>query len=149
MPREPGTTISESRHHGVLVSTNRIEVFPDQPFDVRSGFRDAAENLTAASLRFDIANPHLEVMFFILAAPDEGGIHGDRDRWCRRRRPDRGTVGGAAPAFRVRRRKVLGSIPASTGSICSSRSAPTRYVIRADRCARSPVPVSSGNAMAN
>ena len=32
----------------------------------------------------------------------------------------------AAPAFRVWRRKVLGSIPASTGNICSSRSAPTR-----------------------
>ena len=54
---EPRTTIGESRQHGVLVSTNRIEVFPDQPFDVRPGLRDAAENLTAARLRFDIAYP--------------------------------------------------------------------------------------------
>jgi hypothetical protein len=42
----------------------------------------------------------------------------------------------AAPAFKVWRRKVLGSMPA--------------YVIRADRCAQSgSVPVSSGNATAN
>ena len=63
------------------------------------GFRDAAENLTATSLRFDIANPHLEVTFVVLAAPDEGGIHGNRDRRHHRRRPDRGTVDerGAVP----------------------------------------------------
>ena len=29
----------------------------------------------------------------VLAAPDEGGIHGDGDRRRHRRRPDRGTVG--------------------------------------------------------
>ena len=31
----------------------------------------------------------------------------------------------AAPAFRVWRRNVSGSVPASTGNICSSRSAAT------------------------
>src|SRR5882757_2719283 len=54
---ESGTTIGESRQHSVLDSTNRIEVLPDQPFDVCLGFRDAAENLTTTSLCFDIANP--------------------------------------------------------------------------------------------
>jgi hypothetical protein len=88
-----GTTIGEGGQHGVPVSANCIEVLPDQPFDVCPGFRDAAENLTATSLRFDIANPHLEVTFVVLAPPDEGRIHGDRDRRHLRRRPDRGTVG--------------------------------------------------------
>jgi hypothetical protein len=90
---ESGTTIGEGRQHGVLVSTNRVEVLSDQPFDVRPDFRDAAENLTAAGFRFDIANPHLEMTFLVLAAPDEGGIHGDRDRRHRGHRPDRGTPG--------------------------------------------------------
>jgi hypothetical protein len=105
-----GTTIGEGRQHGVPVSADRIEVLPDQRFDVRRGFRDAAENLTATSLRFDIANPHLEVTFVVLAAPDEGGVHGDRDRRHHRRRRDRGTVdergaslqGMAAQRLRIR-----------------------------------------------
>jgi hypothetical protein len=46
---QPGTTIGEGRQHGVLISTNRIEAFPDQPLDVRPCFRDAAENLTQLS----------------------------------------------------------------------------------------------------
>ena len=76
-----------------LGSADGVEVLPDQPFDVRLGFRDGAENLTATGFRFDIANPHLEVTLSVLAAPDEGGIQGDRDRRRRRFRPDRGTIG--------------------------------------------------------
>ena len=89
---QAGTTIGKGGQHGVLVPTNRIEMPPDQPFDVRPGFRNAAENLTATARRFNIANPHLEMTLVVLAAPDEGGLHGHRDRRCRCRRPDRGTV---------------------------------------------------------
>ena len=77
------------------------------PVGVCPGFRDAAENLTAAGFRFDIANPHLKTTFSNLA--------------LRRRVESTETViagaaaGGliaawsasAAPAFRVCRRKVL------------------------------------------
>ena len=86
---ESRTTIGEGRQRGVA---NRIEVLSDQPFDVCRGLRDAAENLTAAGVRFDIANRHLKPTFSVLAAPYEGGIHGDRDRRRRCRRPDRDTV---------------------------------------------------------
>jgi hypothetical protein len=56
-------------------------------------FATPPKNLTGAGFRFDIANPHLKPTLSILAAPYEGGIHGDRDRRRRCRRPDRGTVG--------------------------------------------------------
>jgi hypothetical protein len=67
---ESGTTIGESRQHGVLVSANRVEVVSDQPFDVRPDFRDAVENLTATGRRFDIAYPHLEMTLVVLARSD-------------------------------------------------------------------------------
>jgi hypothetical protein len=89
---ESRTTIGEGRQRGVAGAANRIEVVSDQPFDVCPGLRDAAENLTAASFRCDIVNPHLKSTFSVLAAPYEGGIHADRDRRRRCRRPDRGTV---------------------------------------------------------
>jgi hypothetical protein len=110
------TTIGEGRQHGVAGTANRIKVLSDQPFDVCPGLRDAAENLTAASFRFDIANPYIKATFSVLAAPYEGGIRSDRDRRRRCRGPDRGTVSKRAPAFRVWRRKVLESMPASTGN---------------------------------
>src|ERR1700722_4052863 len=58
---ESRTTIGEGSQHRVLVSTNRIEVLSDQPFEVCAGLRDGTENLPAAGFRFDIANPHLEL----------------------------------------------------------------------------------------
>jgi hypothetical protein len=134
---ESRTTIGEGRQRDVTGAANRVEVLSDQPFDVCPGLRDSAENLTAAGFRFDIANPHFKPTFSVLAAPYEGGSHGDRDR----RRAAGGLIAAqsasAAPAFRVWRRNVVGSLPVSTGNMCSSRSALTRYVIRADRCARS------------
>ncbi len=80
------TTIGDGRQRGVAGAANRIEFLPYQPFDVCPGYRDAAENLTAPRFRFDIANPHLKPTFSVLAAPDEGGIHGDPDRRRRCRR---------------------------------------------------------------
>jgi len=55
----------------------------------RVSFRDSAEDLSATGLRFDIANPHLQMALTILAAPDERGIQRDSDRRRRRFRPDR------------------------------------------------------------
>jgi hypothetical protein len=122
---ESGATIGEGRQHGVLVSTNRVEVLSDQPFNVRPGFRDGAENLTTAGFRFDIANPHLELTFAglaglmkvestvtVIAAPAAAGLIAARSV-------------SAAPTFRVWRRNVSGSGPASTGNVCFSRAAPT------------------------
>jgi hypothetical protein len=90
---ESWTTIGEGRQRGVAGAANRIEVLSDQPFNVCPSLRDGAENPTAAGFRFDIANPHLKPTFSVLAARYEGGIHSDRDRRHRCRRPDRGTVG--------------------------------------------------------
>jgi hypothetical protein len=80
------------RQRGVAGAANRIEALSDQPFDVCPSLRDTAKNLAAAGFRFDIANPHLKPMFSVLAALYEGGIHGDRDRRRRCRRPDRGSA---------------------------------------------------------
>jgi hypothetical protein len=52
--------------------------------------RDTAEDLSATGLRFDIANPHLQMAFPNFAIPDERGIQGDSDHRRRRFRPDRG-----------------------------------------------------------
>ena len=87
-PLPPRATIGKGRQRGVAGTANRIEVLSDQPFDVCPGFRDAAENLTAAGFRFDIANPYLKPAFSVLATPYEGGIHGDRDRRRRCLRPE-------------------------------------------------------------
>jgi hypothetical protein len=40
---------------------NGVEFAADQRFDSRIGFRDGAENQPATSLRFDIADPHLQM----------------------------------------------------------------------------------------
>jgi hypothetical protein len=51
------TTIGEGRQRGVAGSAGGVEAPADQRLDVRVGFRDGAENLSATGLRFDIANP--------------------------------------------------------------------------------------------
>jgi hypothetical protein len=97
-------------------AANRIEILSDQPFDVCPGFRDAAENLTAAGFRFDIVNLHLRLTFSVLrllmkvestltviVGTAAGGLIAARSV-------------SAAPTFRVWRRKVLGSMPTSTGN---------------------------------
>jgi hypothetical protein len=86
-----------------------VEVAADQHLDVRIGFGDGAENLSPTSLRFNIADPHLEMPLAVLAAADEGRIQSHRDRRCRRIRPHRGLIpklpadfqGVTAQSFRV------------------------------------------------
>jgi hypothetical protein len=69
-----------------------VGVPADQHFDVHVGSSDSAKNPAPTSLRSDIANPHLQVTFSVLATPDNGGIRGDRDHSRCRFRPDRGTI---------------------------------------------------------
>src|SRR5271157_1467012 len=80
---EPGTTIGESGQRGFFSSADSVEVSVDQHFDVRFRSGDGAENLPATGLRFDIADPHLEMPLPVLTTPDEGRIQGHHD--CRRR----------------------------------------------------------------
>ena len=81
------TPIGEGRQFGAFRSADSVEGPADQHFDVRVRSGDGAENLAATRLRFDIANPYLQVTFCVLATPDEGGIQSDRDRRRRRFRP--------------------------------------------------------------
>ena len=106
------TSIGEGRQFGAFQSADGVEAPADQYLDVRIGFRDRTENLPCTGFRFDIANPHLQVTFSVLTAPDEGGIQGDGDRRRRCFRPDRGTIrdrfanpqGMAVQRLRVRSR---------------------------------------------
>jgi hypothetical protein len=89
---KPWTTIGEGRQVGAFNSSDGVEAPAYQRLDVRVGFRDGAENQSTTGLRLDVANPHLQMTFSILATSDEHGIQGDRD--CRRRcfRPGCGTI---------------------------------------------------------
>lgn len=89
---EPRTTVGEAGQRRVLGSADGIEVPADQHLDIGVGSRDGAKNLATARLRFDIADPYLQMPLPVLTAPDEGRIHGDHD--CRRGRSgsDRGTI---------------------------------------------------------
>jgi hypothetical protein len=59
----------------------------------------ALKNLAAASFRFDVTQPYLQVTFSVLTASDECGVQGDRDRRRPRFRLDRGAIakGRAGP----------------------------------------------------
>ncbi len=93
IPRRPGQpSVSRPSARCRRCTPTASRFFLIKPFDVCHGLRDTAENLAAAGFRFDIANPHLKPTFSVLAAPYEGGIHGNRDRRRRCRGPDRGTV---------------------------------------------------------
>jgi hypothetical protein len=103
---ERWTTVGEGGHRRVHGAPNGVEFAADQRFDSRIGFRDGAENLSSTSLRFDIADPHLQMPLPILTAADEGRVQGDHDRRGRRFGPDRGTLSkslGSNPGRRYRR----------------------------------------------
>src|ERR1700722_1007828 len=94
--RTPG---GERGQHRVLGAHNGVESAADQRFDSRIGFRDGPENLPATSLRFDIADPHLQMPLPILTAADEGRVQADHDRRRRRFRLDRGTLSKSRTGF--------------------------------------------------
>ena len=56
---KPWTTIGEGRQFGAFNSADGVEAPAYQHLYVSVGFRDSAENLSTAGLRFDVANPHL------------------------------------------------------------------------------------------
>ena len=59
---KPWTTIGQGRQFGAFNSADGVEAPAYQHLDVRVGFRDGAENLSTTRLRFDIANPHLQLL---------------------------------------------------------------------------------------
>ena len=89
---QAGAPVGERGQRRVLGSPDGVEATADQHFDVRIGFGDSAENLPPASLRFNIADPHLQMPLAVLAAADEGRIQGHGDRRSRRIRPHRGLI---------------------------------------------------------
>ena len=79
-PASPDGTLGKSRpeqpsvnaFNRVLGSPDRVEAPADQHFDVRIGFGNGAENRPPTKLRFDIADPDLQMPLVVLAGPDEG-----------------------------------------------------------------------------
>jgi hypothetical protein len=55
--------------------------------------------MPATSLRFDIADPHLQMPLPVLTAADEGRVQGHHDRRRRRFRLDRGTLSKSRTGF--------------------------------------------------
>ena len=87
------TAVGERGQRRVPGTPDSVEAPIEQCLDVGLGFGDGAENLATTSLRFDIANPHLQMPLAILTATDEGRIQGRYDSLrlgFRRRR--RGTL---------------------------------------------------------
>jgi hypothetical protein len=75
---EPRTTVGKGCQRRALDLPDGIHAPTDQRFEVRISFVDSGENLLPTTLRFDIANPHLQVVFAVLAAAHEG--QGEHDR---------------------------------------------------------------------
>ncbi len=122
--RSPGQPVGEGGQHRTVSPADGIEVAADQRFDVRAGFGDGAEDLAATRLRFDIADPHLQMPLAALAAADEGRIQGHHDRRRQRGRPDRSALTqsladlqGMAAQGRMMRSRV------DRENICSKTSA--------------------------
>jgi hypothetical protein len=55
-------------------------VLADQDFDICIGFGNGTENLPTTSLRFDIADPNLQMPLAILTAANERRVQGRRNR---------------------------------------------------------------------
>src|SRR5271165_661243 len=71
---KPGTTVGAGRQGRVLGAAGGVEVPADQHRDVRIRSGDGAENLATTSLRFDVADPYLQMPLPILTAPDEDAM---------------------------------------------------------------------------
>src|SRR4051794_37065241 len=69
---EAWAPIGEGGQPRLLASSDGVEAAVDQHLDVGIGFGDGAEHLSAASRRFDIADPHLQMPLVRLTAADEG-----------------------------------------------------------------------------
>jgi hypothetical protein len=71
-----GAPIGESGQLRVLCSSDGVEALADQDFDVCIGFGNGTENLPPTSLRFDIADPHLQMPLAVLTAADKRRVQG-------------------------------------------------------------------------
>ncbi len=89
---EPGTTIGEGRQCRVLGSPDSVEIAADQRLNVGIGFGDGAENLAVTCIRFNIADPHLQMPLALRAAADERRIQGHHNRRRCCFRPDRSAL---------------------------------------------------------
>jgi len=68
----------------VLGSSDGGEALADQDLDVRIGLGDGTENLPPTGLRFDIADPHLQMPLAVLTAADKRRVQGHRNGRHRR-----------------------------------------------------------------
>ena len=75
-----GAAVGERGQLGVAGATHGVEGAPDQRHDVGAGVREGAEQLPAAPGRLGVADPHLQVPFALVAAPDERCIQAEGDR---------------------------------------------------------------------
>ena len=89
---QTGAAIGERGQLRVVNSADRLQASADQHRDVGIGPRDGAVDLPAPVGSLDIADPNFEMPFAVIAATDEGRIHGDGDGRRGRLRLDRGGV---------------------------------------------------------
>jgi hypothetical protein len=76
---EARAAVGEGSQHRVLGSSDGVEALADQDLDVCISFRDRTENLPAIRVRFDVADPHLQMPLAILTAANERRIQGHGD----------------------------------------------------------------------
>src|SRR5271165_5133681 len=131
-----GTTLAERSQRGGGGSADRLKTAPDQHRDIRTGFRDSAEDLPTAFGRLDVADANLQMPFPVVAATDEGRVYRVTVMLAA---AAAGLTAGASrsrpPILSVWPSKVSGLFPASTGRRCASTPAATRYGTRAEKCA--------------
>jgi len=77
---EARAAVGEGGQRRVLCSPDSVEVAADQRSDVGIGFGDGTENLPVPRLRFDVADPDLQMPLALCTAADERRIQGDHDR---------------------------------------------------------------------
>jgi len=77
---EPRTAVGEGGQCRALTPADSVEVAADQLGNGGAGSSDGAEDLTATGLRFNIADPHLQMPLALCATANERRIQGHHDR---------------------------------------------------------------------
>src|SRR5271166_378215 len=88
--RSPEHPVGEGGQHRVLGSPDGVEALADQDFDICISFGNGSENLPPTHLRFDIADPHLQMPLAILTAANERRVQGHGNGRRRQLRPSHG-----------------------------------------------------------
>ena len=148
-PGQTGAAVGERGQLRGVGSAHRLQVSADQHRDVGIGPRDSAEYLPGSAGCLDVADANLQMPFSIVAATNEGQVHGDRDGRRGGRRLDRGGVTKLSPALSVWPRNVWGSQSRPAEDAAARQPRRDRASGRKDALGAGPIQVSTDNAMAS